>query len=233
MSRLFTALSADHLDLTTGYPVNPPFSMSAWIRLNTLGVAHQFVNLGQTGSGNDRYSISHQVADTLAAQEKDATTTSQATTAQTIADTTAFHLVVGRFISHSSRGITLDNNAPATSAIGPRTPLSPIQTIRISGDPSNANRFDGYIEHVAVWDIDLSDAEMLALFTQEPRLVQPSHLIHYWPLTGNQSPEPDYGLRGEPLIVSGSPAFSSISIPPIQWVQEAGLLATILKGVAG
>jgi hypothetical protein len=230
--RGFTGLSADHLDLVTAVPAGPPLTISAWVQMNTLGAAQQWVNLGQTGSSNDRYSVSKQAADTVAAQEKDATTTSQATTTQTIADTTSLHLVVARFTSHSSRASVLDNNSPATNSVGPRTPLSPIQQIRVSGDLGAANRMDGYIGHIAIWDIDLIDSDIALLYTNEPRLVQPNHLIHYWPLNANQSPEPDLGLRGEPLIVSGSPTFLAKD-PVLNWLQEAAVLANVYKALAG
>jgi hypothetical protein len=231
MSRRFTNVSGDHLDLTSAtYPNTTPMTLSAWVKRNVTATAQQIVNIGSTGSGNDRWSISYQVADSAAAQTRDAVGSNQGTSSTLAADS-SWHLVTGVFVSATSRACFLDGAGKGSNTTS-RIPVTP-NAIRISGDPSGANRLDGWIAHVAIWDIDLSDAEVLSLMTTEPRLVQPTHLMHYWPLTLGSSPEPDLGQRGEPLIVSGTTFDGTTDPPPFAMLQEAGLLATVIRGVAG
>lgn len=228
MSRSCTS-SADHLDLATSFPAGPPLTLAAWVKRNAIGVAHQAVNLGLTGDFNNRYSISASAADAVNANEKD--TVSSGALSTVLINDTNWHLWTGVFVSHSSRSAFADGggkNTVSGARTGPNTPT----VIRLGGDPSGANGLNGLIAHVAIWDIDLSDSEVLQLLTSDPRLIQPTHLLHYWPLTGNQSPEPDLGQRGEPLIVTNT-TYSATDPPALLGVQEAGLLATIIRGVAG
>lgn len=230
MSRRITNVAGDHLDLASAYPLVPPFTLNIWVKRNTIGVAQQLLNIGFNTSNNDRASVSFQAADSVAAQTVDAATSSQGTSSTLAADNN-WHMATAVFVSTNSRAAFLDGAGKGVNAIS-RVPATP-NNIRISGSASGSNRFDGWAAHAAIWDIDLSDSEVLQLFTTDPRQIQSVHLAHYWPLTLNQSPEQDYGFRGEPLIVTGTTFDGAVDIPPLNWIQEAGLIATILRGVSG
>jgi hypothetical protein len=51
---------------------------------------------------------------------------------------------------------------------------------------SYSSDFDGDIAHVALWDIDITDAEVTALYNGgigiDPRAISPGNLVSYWPL---------------------------------------------------
>jgi hypothetical protein len=80
--------------------------------------------------------------------------------------------------------------------------------------------FDGRIAHAAIWSGYLSDDDHVALARGfSPMLVKPDQLLGYWPIYGNDSPEPDL-VNGRSMTVTGSPAKSDAR-PPIIMPREA------------
>lgn len=74
------------------------------------------------------------------------------------------------------------------------------------------------IAHCAIWDVALSDDDaFLFLNGRNPVTINQEHLKGYWPLTSNQSPEPDSSTGNHPMTVSGTTYSSSnpvITEPP-------------------
>jgi hypothetical protein len=67
------------------------------------------------------------------------------------------------------------------------------------------NNMNGRIAEAAIWDVVLTDDEAAAFAANfSPRFIRPQSLQHYWPLIGKQSPEPDLGLQGFPMTVTGA-----------------------------
>jgi len=78
------------------------------------------------------------------------------------------------------------------------------------------NYFDGIIDHVAVWDVILSDDEAVALSQgASPLIIRPASLKSYVPFIGRNSPEIDI-ISGATYSVNGSPSASN-SEPPQLW----------------
>lgn len=74
-----------------------------------------------------------------------------------------------------------------------------LNNTRISGST-------GIVAHVAIWNIALSGAEITSLAAgRNPLTIQPNALVGYWPLAGNDSPEPDSVNITGPMVITGSP----------------------------
>lgn len=62
------------------------------------------------------------------------------------------------------------------------------------------------IAEAAVWNVALTDAEMLALAKGvKPYLIRPKNLFGYWPLHGLQSPEADRSGKAQNMILTAAP----------------------------
>lgn len=92
-----------------------------------------------------------------------------------------------------------------------------------SGDPHQGHRllvgmrfttaasygqfFDGVISEVAMWNIELTQAQITAIAKGvDPRAVSSTQPIVYWPMYGNASPEPGWHGISPSLTLSNSPA---------------------------
>jgi hypothetical protein len=110
------------------------------------------------------------------------------------------------------------NRAPAgidTFAVGRHSVLTP------------GSYFDGIIAEVGLWNVQLTDAEVLALARgAHPLSIRSASLVGYWPLWGTSSPEVDYTRNGNDLTVNGSPAVAAHApvapiVRPTVWLQLA------------
>lgn len=80
-------------------------------------------------------------------------------------------------------------------------------TLRVGQASDGSQQFAGTIAEVGIWDVVLSDAEILALAAGvSPRQVRPGSLKGYWPLYGAGSPEPDLSGNQNNMTVSSAAA---------------------------
>jgi hypothetical protein len=184
MSRL-GRVTADFLSGNcTGFSA-PPLTITCWVRFYDL-VASQVVCVGTVGSGNNYYGIGLNNSNNVQAIERD-TVNSAALTAVAPSQN-VWHNLTAVFASHSDRRVYFDGGNKATDT----TTRSATATtgIGVLGDPTGNGCWTLDICHVALWNIALSDTDVGQLFTQLPLYVQPANLVEYWPMYGNQSPEP-------------------------------------------
>ncbi len=129
----------------------------------------------------------------------------------------------GMEVSSSSRFAFL-NGAKGTEQSATVTPDGADRVaIGRLGDSSPAFYMNGSIAEVAIWDVGLTDAEVVILAAGfSPLFVRPQSRIHYWPLIGRMSPEIDL-VGGFDLTAFSSPTASdhppiiypsTIQIPP-------------------
>lgn len=225
MSRLFSTTS-DHLDVASVSVSDVPITISAWVHLTNTGYSNNFACIGESGTGNNQYWIGTNGSGQFTVNERD-TVTSTANLGIGVNDILAnWYLVVGVFTNHSSRNIYSMGSSTGSSSAA-RT-ASGVNSIRISGDtnatPSNPAK--ARIAHVAIWNTALSASQIDSLKYLYPNQVAVGNLVNYWPLTNNQSPEPDYGSGNLPLTVTGT-TFSTDN-PNI-----AGTLVQQLMGAIG
>lgn len=204
MARNFTGI-ADHLDnavpavtaLTTG------MSMCAWVKFNTLLVTQDVLTLGQAANGNNRWSIGQSSLSAAHCTARDGAASS-ITSSSSLMSAGVWSLLTGIFSDDTNRASYLNGANKGTSAVL-RAITAPAAT-RVSGqNAAGANTVtNALIAHVAIWNTILTDADVLALYTNAPSSVQVGFLQEYWPLTSNTSPEPSIGILGNTLTVTGT-----------------------------
>lgn len=211
MSRSF-ATNADHLDLASAPVLAPPMTLAAWIKISGSVLNTEFVTIGTSGSAANLYALMTLVGASAQARERDAGAASGANSTFTL-DVGNWRLIVGTFLDHTNRACYTDGaNKGTVSALKAATTPN---MLRISGDPqaTPVNPFVGLIAHVAVWNVALTDADVLALLTLAPPAIRPDALLEYWPLVSGQPTEPGYGQLGDSLVVTGTTF--SYDNPPI------------------
>lgn len=94
-------------------------------------------------------------------------------------------------------GVLVGSTTSNRSIAGTAEPL------RLGGRSSNDSKFDGLLAEIAIWDVALSDAEMVALARgADPWRVRRLNLKGYWPLFGVAYPEADLsGNRNNATLV--------------------------------
>lgn len=75
--------------------------------------------------------------------------------------------------------------------------------------PGGTRFLAGQIENAAIWAVELADADVLQLALGAcPLSVKPEHLVSYWPLIGNLSPEIEVVNKYE-MSLQGTPTKGS------------------------
>lgn len=99
---------------------------------------------------------------------------------------------------------------------------------RIGLNSTSANPFNGRIAEVAIWDVALSDAELVALSKgANPVTIRPDHLKGYFPLWSDVATQPQLGGSNGNVSRTGSLSSADhapVSAPP-QMLALAGMAA--------
>ncbi len=82
---------------------------------------------------------------------------------------------------------------------------------------SAARAYSGNMADVAIWnDANLSPGEIQSLYSGiRPNKIRPRNLAGYWPLYGDQSPEPDLSQFRRPGVLTG-PSVFALDPPQLQ-----------------
>jgi hypothetical protein len=65
--------------------------------------------------------------------------------------------------------------------------------------------YNGAMAHAALWNVDLTDAEIFRLGQGlAPPFIRPQNLVGYWPLYGMQSPEVDLSPKANHMTLHGT-----------------------------
>lgn len=214
MSLIFD--NADDYAVTTTPPVTAtPLTISAWVNPDAVGAQDYIVHLGDatlttvTQCFALRIDASGQVnfycADT-AGNSAITTNTSATMTA------TAWNHAVGISTAANSRRSVLNGNwAESGTSATSRTPTG-ITDCTIGTFPNNGtptNEWDGYIGHVAIWDMALSQANVEALYAgANPLTIESANLVAYWPLTNSGAVGEDV-VGANSLTLSGNAAYNA------------------------
>ena len=218
-SLAFTTNSARALLSGAPLVTVPPFTVAGWARptsFASIGILFYLGNNSAASTNQHRLAITSS-AD-LACVSMGAAT-GQATTANTLTQN-VWHHCAGVWASPTSRrailaGDLTDARTNATS-VTPPTPTSlNLGSQRATGSVFSA-AVDAQLENWAVWDVALTDAEVVALSKGvQPCDIRPSALRYWWRSwgrAGGSATVPDIMGNGE-LVVTG-PTVSDLS--PIQ-----------------
>jgi hypothetical protein len=188
--------------------VTLPFTVCAW-GFPTAASPTGIFEIGISASDNHRFTMYRDNSGEIIVQTKDATTAGGATTTAAAA-LNLWHHMCGVWASATSRSAYLNGGNKATNATN-LTPTGMNQTIIGGMLTGTGNReWVGQLDHVAVWNVALTDAEIAALATGiSPLQVRSSALVAYVPIWGLQSPEIDiaaarsWTLVGTPTLFEG------------------------------
>ena len=172
----------------TSTPITaPPFTISAWMNTDRIdGGSQTVMAIMNDGSAGDWFRFYGYSGGTIfiIMDARDSTAVFAATTTQFSADT--WHHVAGQNSSTTARAAWLDGGGKGTNS-ELRTPDG-INAMSIGrmGDSTPGGYFDGEIAEVGLWNIALTDAEILLLSKGfSPLFVRPQNLVCYWPLIRN------------------------------------------------
>lgn len=123
---------------------------------------------------------------------------------------------IGNMILYTSGVARQTTNLPGTG----RTQNGGEHSIGVDGPDANVQFWDGKLAEVALWDVELTAAEMALLAVGfSPLFVRPASLQAYWQIIGNFSPEIDRvgGFNMTLTATAGAAAHPRIYSPAPPW----------------
>lgn len=201
MSRFFNGTTNGHLDVASATVSAYPMSMCAWVKLGALGAVGQVMNCGTSASSDNRFSLTVDAAGFVSVAARD-TTQQLSTSFWPITDLTSWWLISATFTNATSRDAYLNGGSVGSNVTSKTPGVSNAMAIGATTLPSAG--FNGFIAHVALWNLALSAADHAALMLGLPSSVQAANLQEYWPLTNGASPEPSLGLNPNSMIVTAT-----------------------------
>lgn len=220
MARLFDDASSQYLEYAGAVVTGPPFSVIAWFQSDDLTNGGELWSLANITNGTADYFRLNFTAGPISIGARDFATAANVfvptTTSVTAANT--WHCAAGVWATTASRSVYLDGGGKATDTtlVAPsgmaRTAIG--RLVRFAPTAY----FSGLIACVAMWNIALTDAEVLSLAQGlDPLRLQRANLIDYWlhgALVGQASPEPSL-LPGSSHAMTVTGATVSTSQPPV------------------
>lgn len=224
MSRSFVPSSSQYLEHAAAVVAAAPLTMACWFRTPNVSDNQVLMSVGASGTTH-RFGLMTGGAiasDPILAQVNAGSTTSATTTAGYSAN--VWHHACGVYDSATSRAAYLDGGAKGTNATS-KVPSGLNRTaIGREVQATPANYVDGDIAEAAIWNVALTDGEVMTLsLGLSPLLVRPSGLVAYWPMAGRLSPEIDPVGRFDMTITGATqaehcriiyPSDPSINSPP-------------------
>jgi len=220
MARHFVGSTSEYLRTYKLGLTTYPFTIAAWFYMTTLsGTNRLVIGLFRTDSTADQFVIRVNFATSQLQFRADAGGASNATISSMAAG--QWYHVVARGFSATDRRVRVNNGTDATDTVS----KSPAGLGQILLGPSwDAGTFAtsptmvGREQEAAIWNATLDDQEIAALYGSgagtglSPARIRPGNLVHYWPLEGRHSLEPDYGLTRAHLQVVGTQPFPHQSV---------------------
>lgn len=194
-----------------------PLSFSAWINSTDTGAANRgILSLVDGGTYNGFYVFvvreNHPSnPGVVFATTRQGTSLPNAQTSGSITDG-AWHHVAAVFASSSSRAIYLDYSDKGTESTSV-TPTGVDETNIGRITSAGSEYWNGKIAYAAIWNVALTDANVLDLQTRHPRMVRPDKLVACWDLGGFQGENDLDHIGGYDMTAYNSPTWSES--PPI------------------
>lgn len=193
MSRLFDDASSQYLEIDSAVLTAAPITVACWANTDSLTPNQVLFNLVNKDSPSKafrtyiRNSTGRIRAVTLGPEGIDYAQTSAGLSVDT------WHHCCGIYAASDDRRAFLDGGSKGTDV----TSITPTGVNRTSlgreGDPSPTWYLSGKLAEAAIWNVALTDAEVLILSKgYSPLFVHPQNLVAYWPLVR----DPDNDIVG-------------------------------------
>ena len=184
MARLFDNASSEYLSMGSAVLSGTPISMACWYNSDDATLQQVLMLVSDTAADDDYFAMTLMgdvAGDYIRARTKRSTTTGAITTAGYSVSTWEHACAV--FASSTSRAIYINGGDKGTDATS-KIPISLDTTaIGVAKQSSIAAYMSGLIAEAAIWNIALTDAEVLLLSGgYSPLFIHPQNLVAYWPL---------------------------------------------------
>lgn len=214
MPREFSSASSQALTRSNAVISAYPFTVAAWARATTVASLQEVISIGaNTGANQNEVSIGFSA--TGAPRARVATAgTERIATAGAAPSNGAWCHICGVFTNSTSRDCYLNaaNKGSNTSSVNLSGSLDRMALGRRELD-TPSNYLTGAIAEAAIWSVALDIDEITALAKGVcPLLIRPTALLAYWPLFGNDSPEPDRWRNSYALTLVNTPTKSTDGI---------------------
>lgn len=207
--------------VTASTPVTAlPLTLAGWAKPIDLSVGRSLIAVVDSTTNDGSWSIAATSTLNVIALSLDATTSAFASSTGSPPSTGAWSHWAGTFASNTSRAAFLNGANKGTDATA-NAPVAPnVISVGALARLTPANFMSGAVAEAAIWNVILTDLEILLLASGVcPLLIRRSALVWYSPLLGD-SPEPDYsgGRRSATLTgttVAAHPGVQTIGIPQL------------------
>lgn len=207
MGRAFVTASSQGLSYAGAVLAAEPLTMACWAFVDNLTATHCLMSLTDGTSNSRRMDLLANGAatgDPVQAFKQNSGTSDSAGTSAAYPSGTWFH-AAAVFAGATSRAAYLNGASKGTNATSIATPVLNKTGLGYLPRLTAASYLSGRMAEAGIWNVALSDAEVLTLARGvSPLMVRPEALIAYWPLLGRYAPENDL-LGGFPLTLSASP----------------------------
>lgn len=207
MARTFVDGSSHYLYNSGTPPVTAqPLTMACWFY--PIGdFWNVLVGIGTAGSNNNRYSLgaTNNANGSLVSAQSRSSINGIAQTTSGFTRNTAWYHACAVFTSNTSRAAYLNGGSKGTNSTN--VSISTPSALYVGDNMGYVpNAVDGHIAEVAMWNVALTDAEVLQL-AQGARTtdIRRDNLVLYVPILGD-STEYDFSGNGYNLTVANSPA---------------------------
>lgn len=240
MARLFNDASSQVLSTDSAAVTAAPLTMACWFNSDDITVLQVMMYIGDKDVNNLQFFYLAAAGATandpvrFAAANGSAITNLHTTTGYTA--NTWYH-ACGVANSATSRDVYINGGSTANNTTS-RVPSGIDRTsIGAGNDSTPANYMSGMIAEAAIWNTNLTAAEVALLAKGvSPFFVRPASLVNYWPLIGRYSPEIDI-VGGTNLTVTGATAAAHpriFYINPSQYIPAvSGDITVISTGIQG
>ena len=204
----------------------PPFTIACWFKSTDMATRQSLVCLGNVSNTTQSFAL--EIDGSVAG--KPVVCTAQQTSYSDAVSSTGYSSGVwahaaGVWTDGTNRAAFINGGSKGTVAFA-RTPGTPFQTrigARINSGAAS-NLITGSIAEVGIWNVALSDNEVLRLAKGfSPLRVRPASLKMYVPLITTTSPSPDFTVGQRTFTATGSPTL--VNPPPgiaPRWGYEDG-----------
>jgi hypothetical protein len=210
MSRLFDDASSQTLASATAPLTAAPLTMVCWFNSDDIDSHQVLMSLSDTASDNNYFVLTIRGASAgdfvQAVVDGSGDADGTATTSSGYSANT-WHHAAAVFASTTSQAAYIDGGSKGSNTSSAATPLS-VDAFGIGffNRLSPVQYMSGKIAEAAIWNVALNDAEIAALAKgYSPLLIRPQSLVAYWPLFGNDSPEPDRWKNRYDLTLTNAP----------------------------
>ncbi len=202
MARLFDDGSSEYLEIDQAVVTAVPFSFVAWFNSNDAAAYQSLVMVCDKSRTNHSHALELRGGD-----GGDPVRASSYDGGYDFADTSSgysintWHHAAGVWAATNDRAVYIDGGSKGTDSDNAAPSGIDRTSIGRFGDDSPGTYMSGRIAEAAIWNVALTDAEVLSLAKGfSPLFVHPQNLVAYWPLIRDLNDR----VGGYTMVASGT-----------------------------